>query len=87
MLHQALQVLGGETRLAVYSRSEASPGGKLVFRRMPDDPQAVAFELFSVLREFDALGVPLLWVEEPPDTAEWEGVRDRLQRAAAAPSS
>jgi L-threonylcarbamoyladenylate synthase len=86
MLRQALQVLGGETRLAVYSRTEGSRGGKLVFRRMPDEPQAAAFELFAVLREFDALGVPLIWVEEPPGTPEWEGVRDRLQRAAAASS-
>jgi L-threonylcarbamoyladenylate synthase len=44
----------------------------------------VAHELFSVLREFDAQGVQQIWVEQPPDTPEWEGVRDRLQRAAAA---
>jgi L-threonylcarbamoyladenylate synthase len=35
------------------------------------------------LREFDARGVRLIWVEELPDSAEWEGVRDRLTRAAA----
>ncbi|MDQ5896903.1 MAG: L-threonylcarbamoyladenylate synthase, partial [Pseudomonadota bacterium] len=29
-------------------------------------------------------GAPLLWVETPPDDAAWDGVRDRLQRAAAA---
>ena len=51
---------------------------------MPDDPAAAAHELFAVLREFDALGVQLIWVEEPPDSPDWEGVRDRLQRAAAA---
>ena len=42
-----------------------------------------AHELFAVLREFDAEGVQLIWVEEPPDGPEWEGVRDRLQRASA----
>ena len=26
-------------------------------------------------------GVRLIWVETPPDGPEWEGVRDRLQRA------
>jgi L-threonylcarbamoyladenylate synthase len=36
------------------------------------------------LREFDAQAVRLIWVEAPPDTPSWEGVRDRLQRAAAA---
>jgi len=39
--------------------------------------------LFSVLREFDDEGAQLIWVEEPPTTPEWEGVRDRLRRAAA----
>jgi L-threonylcarbamoyladenylate synthase len=39
--------------------------------------------LFGVLRGFDEQGCKLIWVETPPDTPEWEGVRDRLQRAAA----
>jgi L-threonylcarbamoyladenylate synthase len=39
--------------------------------------------LFAVLREFDAEGVQLIWVEEPPPQPEWDGVRDRLLRAAA----
>ena len=37
----------------------------------------------SVLRDLDARGVQQIWVELPPDTPDWEGVRDRLQRAAA----
>ena len=45
---------------------------------------AGAQQLFAVLRAFDAEGVRLIWVETLPDTPEWEGVRDRLQRAAAA---
>jgi L-threonylcarbamoyladenylate synthase len=51
---------------------------------MPGSAADAAHELFSVLREFDAEGVQLIWVEEPPATPEWEGVRDRLRRAAAA---
>jgi L-threonylcarbamoyladenylate synthase len=27
--------------------------------------------------------VRLIWVETPPDGPAWDGVRDRLQRAAA----
>ena len=42
-----------------------------------------AQQLFAVLREFDAQGAKLSWVEEPPPEAAWDGVRDRLQRAAA----
>jgi L-threonylcarbamoyladenylate synthase len=69
--------------LALYSRSVAPPPG-VIHRRMPDDARAAAFELFAVLRELDAQGATHIWVEQPPSTPEWDGVRDRLQRAAAA---
>jgi L-threonylcarbamoyladenylate synthase len=50
---------------------------------MPANARAAAFELFAVMRELDALGVGLIWVEQPPPGGDWDGVRDRLQRAAA----
>jgi L-threonylcarbamoyladenylate synthase len=84
-LKTALRVLGAEPlQLAVYSRSIPSgvaPG--VVHRRMPARPEQAAHELFSVLRELDRQGVHLIWVEEPPPGPEWDGVRDRLCRAAA----
>jgi len=86
MLQTALQVLGTDPlKLAVYSRSIPSgvaPGA--VHRRMPARPEQAAHELFSILRELDREGVHLIWVEEPPSGPEWDGVRDRLSRAAAA---
>ena len=33
--------------------------------------------------KFDAQGVKLIWVEPPPDDPAWDGLRDRLARAAA----
>lgn len=87
MLKSALLVLGTDVPgVAVYSRSLAPDPVRrlgLRWRRMPAQPEQVAQELFSVLRDFDAEGVRLIWVEEPPPTPAWEGVRDRLQRAAA----
>jgi len=50
---------------------------------MPAEAEALARELFAVLRELDAAGVGAIWVEQPPPGPEWDGVRDRLQRAAA----
>ena len=85
MLSAALQMLGkAPAKLAVYSRS-VKPGAPTgaAHRYMPQQPDAAAHELFSVLRELDADGTQLIWVEEPPDTPEWDGVRDRLRRAAA----
>lgn len=68
---------------AVYSR--ARPGAAAVnWRSMPADPEAAAHELFAVLRELDAEGIDTIWVEQPSDDPRWEGVRDRLRRAAAA---
>jgi L-threonylcarbamoyladenylate synthase len=70
--------------LAVYSRSRRAAVPGVVLRQMPDDAAAAAHELFAVLRALDATGTPLIWVEPPPPDAAWDGVRDRLQRAAAA---
>lgn len=82
-LKAAVALLGAEARhVAVYSRTALTAPGLLV-RTMPDSPAAAGHELFAALRELDATGVPLIWVEQPPDSPEWEGVRDRLERAAA----
>ena len=59
----------------------ASP--QLVLWRMPSDAAAAAHDLFAALRALDDLGVEQIWVETPPDDPAWDGVRDRLQRAAA----
>jgi len=85
MLRTALAVLGSDPlKLAVYSRSVPSGVATGVrHRRMPARPEQAAHELFAVLRELDNDGVHLIWVEEPPPGPEWDGVRDRLIRAAA----
>jgi L-threonylcarbamoyladenylate synthase len=49
---------------------------------MPASAAAVAHELFAVLRQFDEWGVDQIWVEAPPEGSDWDGVRDRLQRAS-----
>jgi len=73
-------------RMAVYSRSlwaYREPCVGLVHRSMPADAVTAAQDLFADLREIDALGVELIWVEQPPDHPAWDGVRDRLTRASA----
>lgn len=85
-LQVALDLLGPDAaRIATWSRAELrTPSAGVLRRRMPDDAGEVARQLFAVLREFDAQGVNLIWVEIPPPAPEWEGVHDRLRRAAAA---
>ena len=59
------------------------PRGAAVERAMPDKPRPFAARLYAVLHELDEEGLDWIAVEEPPDTADWAGVNDRLRRAAA----
>jgi L-threonylcarbamoyladenylate synthase len=75
---------GGLEGVAVYSRAQPPAGAACTWQAMPADPAAAAHELFAVLRALDAAGVREIWVEAPPRDPAWDGVRDRLSRAAAA---
>ena len=91
-LQTALDMLGGDVQpaaqgpvIAIYSRVVLrSRSSGVLQRRMPDDAAATAQQLFAVLRSFDDHGVKLIWVETLPEGPQWDGVRDRLHRAAAA---
>ena len=73
-------------RVAVYAYSISDlrqiSTASVLYRTMPLQASQVAHELFAVLRDFDAQGVAQFWVEALPANSEWEGVRDRLTRAA-----
>ena len=84
-IHQRLQALGVHAgNLGIWSR-DALPdtGAGVLWRQQSAQAATAAHDLFAVLRDLDARGVQQIWVETPPDTPDWEGVRDRLQRAAA----
>jgi L-threonylcarbamoyladenylate synthase len=91
MAHQ-LQALGPHAnnlglwsahRPASEQGGDAGVGAGILWRQQADTAEQAAHDVFSVLRDLDARGVTQIWVQLPPDTPEWEGVRDRLQRAAA----
>jgi L-threonylcarbamoyladenylate synthase len=82
-LHDAKLPLATWTRTSLLSVEHAAlPDGVKHFP-MPSDAAQCAHDLFAQLRSMDALGVQEIWIETPPDGEAWEGVRDRLQRAAA----
>lgn len=85
-IQTGLNLMGSDAaNMAVYARTPMrSASSRVLIRRMPDDAAAAAQQLFAVLRDMDTQGVRLIWVEAPPDTPDWDGVRDRLERAAAA---
>lgn len=50
--------------------------------QMPEAPAAYARQLYATLHALDEAEVEALWIELPPAEEAWEGVRDRLRRAA-----
>ena len=83
-LAQRLQALGPHANnLGLWSRQAPEGGAGVVWRQQAAEARTAAHDVFAVLRDLDARGVQQIWVELPPDTPEWEGVRDRLRRAAA----
>nr|WP_315262695.1 L-threonylcarbamoyladenylate synthase [uncultured Limnohabitans sp.] len=72
--------------VAVWARSfvqvPATHVNQFACQAMPASAQDCAHQLFAQLRNFDSQGVVHIWVETPPLSPEWDGVRDRLTRAA-----
>jgi L-threonylcarbamoyladenylate synthase len=72
--------------VAVWARSfvqvPATHVHQFACQAMPASAQDCAHQLFAQLRSFDTQGVAYIWVETPPLSPEWDGVRDRLMRAA-----
>ena len=50
--------------------------------RMPRDPAAYGSGLYSALRRLDQAGHEVIYVERPPQSADWEAVNDRLKKAS-----
>ncbi len=51
--------------------------------RMPPEPALYAAQLYATLHELDREGYDWIAVERPPQSVEWAGIADRLERAAA----
>ena len=49
---------------------------------IPEDPEAYARALYAELHRADEAGAELILVERPPEGPMWEGIHDRLRRAA-----
>jgi L-threonylcarbamoyladenylate synthase len=62
--------------------SDRSAQGNVI--RLPADPIGYGRALYAALHRLDDQGCTIILVERPPETSEWEAVRDRLTRAAKA---
>ena len=50
---------------------------------IPHDAEAFGRAIYAELHQCDEAGAQAIVVEAPPDTSEWSGIADRLNRAAA----
>jgi L-threonylcarbamoyladenylate synthase len=69
------------TRIVLGDPPTEGRGIRLDRTNMPLDPAAYAERIYRTLHELDARHYDWISVELPPDTPEWAGVRDRIQRA------
>ncbi|MBS0278448.1 MAG: threonylcarbamoyl-AMP synthase [Proteobacteria bacterium] len=58
------------------------PAERVMSMAMPNDAAGYAAALYDTLHRLDSQGWDWIGVEPVPDTEEWAGVRDRLQRAS-----
>ena len=75
---QRLQASGQSFALISYSENFAAAHGM----HLPADPDGYAHGLYASLREMDVCHAAVILVERPPQQAAWQGINDRLRRAA-----
>lgn len=61
---------------------EEHDAGVVFYTPMPEAPAAYARALYAALHDADAHDAALVLIETPPETPDWDAVRDRLTRAA-----
>jgi len=73
---------GGPLRRSVMSFDARPPDDTSVaWIQAPSDPLRYGHDLYANLRALDSSDCDEIVVEEPPATAEWSAIRDRLTRA------
>ncbi len=80
---QQLLAAGRKVALMRYRQQEFNQSkGLFAYRQMPAEPVAYAHDLYAGLRELDLAHADIILVEALPQDKAWQGVNDRLQRAA-----
>ena len=81
-LMQRLDQAGKRYALMHRTPLSSEHAGRIAVLTMPDSAHGYAHGLYAGLREMDAVGAELILVERPPAGASWQGINDRLHRAA-----
>jgi L-threonylcarbamoyladenylate synthase len=81
-LDETLRKLDARGRRAVLMHHTPRNTQALANVVLKNDPVGYAHDLYAALRRLDAEKADLIVVEAPPSGADWNGVNDRLRRAA-----
>ena len=69
-------------RIAVLARAVGKPADfDGIWIAAPESSVAYARDLYANLRTLDARGADEIWIESPPDGADWFAVNDRVRKA------
>ena len=75
-----------QPRTPLFLDTAPHPGSGIVLRlghELPAGAPEYAARLYDALHSADAQGYDWIAIEPPPHTPEWDGIRDRLRRAAS----
>lgn len=69
-------------KAAVIGHSNPAVDASIALQRLPGEAQGYAHDLYAALRQADSEGADVILLEATPEEADWQGVNDRLKRAA-----
>jgi len=69
-------------RVVLIQRAIEPFAGTIAQQVMPSDAFGYAHEMYAALRKMDATGADVILIETPPQDDRWQGINDRLRRAA-----
>jgi L-threonylcarbamoyladenylate synthase len=82
-MHQmAARLISAGRRVALIRRTAAPIPAAAAQLGLPAMPDGYAHDLYAALREMDGAGANIIIVESLPQEEQWQGINDRLRRAA-----
>ena len=76
------QLTAAHRRFALLTVGKRALSGPIAQSELPASPDGYAHDLYAALRDMDTVGADVIVVEAPPKDDSWQGVNDRLRRAA-----
>jgi L-threonylcarbamoyladenylate synthase len=82
LIHALASLTQAGNSIAVLARSVPKPTGFAgMWIAAPEGSVAYARDLYANLRTLDTRGTDEIWIESPPDDADWLAVNDRVRKA------